>query len=223
MYGRQLCLPVDVALGLAPQTTTAPEMTKFIQKMREHTKWAQKKAKAFQEKEAEHHKCNSDKHSTAAALEVGDTVLVHVTTFKGHYKIQARWENREYVVENWPCPDVPVYVVFPRDGDGCSWTIHRNYLLPINSNIGLDEKDAPMAGVENNNTLTPAPPVGSAPADAGPSGMVTPSTAGSIPQGSPDQPAPLRHSVWKTQNQLPWRYHNFSLQVDTSPSNIWDA
>ena len=26
-------------------------------------------------------------------------VLVCVTTFKGHHKIQDRWENREYVVE----------------------------------------------------------------------------------------------------------------------------
>ena len=34
-----------------------------------------------------------------AALEVRDTVLVHVTAFKGHHKIQDRWENREYVVE----------------------------------------------------------------------------------------------------------------------------
>ena len=32
-------------------------------------------------------------------MEVGDTVLVHVTTFKGCHKMQDRWENREYVVE----------------------------------------------------------------------------------------------------------------------------
>ena len=52
---------------------------------------------------------------------------------------------------------------------------------------------------------------------------VTPSAAGSTPQGSPDQPAPLRHGIWKTWNQLPWRYQNFGLQADTSPSNIWNA
>ena len=119
-------------------------------------------------------------------------VLVHVTAFKGHDKINDRWENREYVVERWPYPDVPVYVVHLRDGEGCSQTLHRIYLLPINSNIGQDEKDAPMAGVENNNTSTPAPPVNSEPAGAGPSGMVTPCAAGSTLQGSLDQPAPLR-------------------------------
>ena len=40
MYVRQPHLPVDVTLGLAPQTTTAPDTSKFMQKMREHIKWA---------------------------------------------------------------------------------------------------------------------------------------------------------------------------------------
>ena len=80
-----------------------------------------------------------------------------------------------------------------------------------------------MAGVENTNISTPAPPVDSKPTDAGSSWMVTPSTADSTPQGSPDQPAPLRHGTWKTENWLPWRHWNFSLLAATSPSSIWDA
>ena len=103
--------------------------------------WLKRRPKPSRWKEAECHRFNYDKHSRAAALEVGDMVLVHVTTFKGHHKIQYRWENREYVVERWPYPDVPVYVVCPRDGDGYSWTLCRNYLLAMNSNIGHDEKD----------------------------------------------------------------------------------
>ena len=158
-----------------------------------------------------------------AALEVGDLVLVCVTVFKGHHKIQDTWENREYVVEKQPCPDVPVYVVHHRDGEGWSWTLHRNYLLPISSNIGQDEKDAPVAWVESTNTSTAMPTVGSEPADAGPSRMFASSTAGNTPQGSPDQPASLRHGTQTTQNQLPWRYQNFSLLTDTSLSGIWDA
>ena len=57
---------------------------------------------------------------------------------------------------------MPVYVVCPRDGEGDSWILHRNYLLPISSKIEQDEKDKPMAGVENTTTLTPVPPVDSA-------------------------------------------------------------
>ena len=52
-----------------------------------------------------------------------------------------------------------------------------------------------MAGVENNNTSTPAPSVDSEPGDAGPSGMVMPSTVDSTPQGSLDQHIPLRHGA----------------------------
>ena len=154
MFGRQPCLPVDVALSLAPHTIMEPNTSKFIQKLRKHTKWAHEKAEAFQAKEAQRHKQNYDKRSRAVALEVGDTVLVHVTTFKGHHKMQDRWENREYVVEKWPYPNIPVYVVCPRDREGCSQTLHRNYLLPINSNMGQGKADESEERVKNNTSLT---------------------------------------------------------------------
>ena len=192
MFGRQPHLPVDVALSLASHTIMEPNTSKFVQKIRECARWAQKKAEAFQAKEVQRHKCNYDKRSTAVALEVGDMVLVHVTAFKGHHKIQDRWENKKYVVERWPYPNVPVYVVWPRDGEGCSQTLHRNYQLPTNSNIEQGKMDEPIAGVGNNISLPPVPSVDNVPAGAGPSGMVMLSMADSTPLGSPDQPAPLR-------------------------------
>ena len=87
MFGRQPHLPIDVTLGLAPRTITEPNTSKFVQKIRECTQWAQKKVEAFQAKEAQWHKCNYDKQGRAVALEVRDTVPVHVTTFKGCHKI----------------------------------------------------------------------------------------------------------------------------------------
>ena len=118
MFGRQPHLPVDVALGLAPCTITEPNTTRVVQKLREQTKWAHEKAEAFQAKEGQRDKQNYDKKSRAAALEVRDTVLVHVTAFKCCHKMQDRWENREYVVEKWLYPNLPVYVVHPRDREG---------------------------------------------------------------------------------------------------------
>ena len=53
MYGRQPHLPDDVTLGLAPCTITESSTSKFVQKMREHAKWAQRKAEAFWAKEAQ--------------------------------------------------------------------------------------------------------------------------------------------------------------------------
>ena len=115
-------------------------------------------------------------------------VLVHVTAFKGRHKMQNRWENSEYVVEKAALSNLPVYVVCPRDGEGCSRTLHRNYLLPISSNMGQDETDEPEGRVENDTTPTAAPSVSSS------------------TQSSPDQPAPVRHGIWTTRGQLPWRY-----------------
>ena len=79
-----------------------------------------------------------------------------------------------------------------------------------------------MAGVENNHTSTPAPPVDSKPADAGPSGMVTPSAAGSTPQGSLDHLFYL-DMAHKNPELTSMEVHNFSLLAAASPSGIWDA
>ena len=53
MFRRQPHLPINVTLGLVPHTVTEPNRSKFVQKIREHTKWAQKKAEAFQAKEVQ--------------------------------------------------------------------------------------------------------------------------------------------------------------------------
>ena len=89
-------------------------------------------------------------------------------------------------MEKQPYPNVPVYMVCPRDGEGCSWTLHRNYLLPINPNLEQSEMDKPAAGVKNDTSPTPVSPVSDAPAGAELSGMVTSSSAGSTPEDSLD-------------------------------------
>ena len=109
--------------------------------------------------------------------------------------MQDQWENGEYVVEKWPYPNVPVYVVCPRDGEGCSWTLHRNYLLPLSPNLEQSKMDKPVAGVEKDTSLALVSPVSDAPAGTEPSGTVTSSSAGSTPEDSPDQPAPLQCST----------------------------
>ena len=76
-----------------------------------------------------------------------------------------------------------VYVVCSRDGEGCSQTLHRNYLLPINSNLEQGEKDEPMVGVGNDTSPPPVPSVGNAPAESGPSGMVTSNSADNTTPG----------------------------------------
>ena len=69
-------------------------------------------------------------------------------------------------MEKQPYPDVPVYVVCPREGGGYSWTLYRNYLLPISPNLEQSELDKPMSGVGNDASPTPVPPVDDAPVEA---------------------------------------------------------
>ena len=81
----------------------------------------------------------------------------------------------------------------PWIGKGFSQTLHRNYLLAINSNIEEGEMDKPMVGDGNNISLTQVPSMDNVPAYMQDClGWLTPSTAGSTPQGSLDQPALLR-------------------------------
>ena len=98
MYGRQPHLPVDVTLGLAPHTITEPNTSNLVQKMRECAKWLKGKLRPFRQK-----RCRDTNEimmrGRAAALEVGDMVLVCVTAFWGLHKIQGTWENRKYVVK----------------------------------------------------------------------------------------------------------------------------
>ena len=68
-----------------------------------------------------------------------------------------------------------------------------------------DEADGSEERVEKNTSPTPAP------------------SASSSTQNSPDQPAPVRHGIQTTRNQLPWRYEHFGLLTDTRPTGIQDA
>ena len=98
-----------------------------------------------------------------------------------------------------------MYVVHLRDGEGCSQTLHRNYLLPISSNMEQDETDGSEDRVKYNTSLTPVPSVSS------------------NTQSSPDQPAPVRCGIQTTRGQLPWMYRNFGLLTGTRPTGIRDA
>ena len=164
-----------------------------------------KKQRPFRQKRPKGISTTIIEKSRAVALEVGDMVLVCVTTFKGHHKMQDRWENREYVVEKQPYPNLPVYVVCPRDGEGHGQTLHRNYFLSISSNMGQGEADGSEERVKNNTSPTPVP------------------SASKSMQSSAGQPAPVRCGIWTTRNQLPWRYRNLGLLTDTRPTGIQDA
>ena len=189
-----------------------------------------------------------DKHSRAVALKAGDTVLVHATAFKGWHKIQNRRETREYVVQWLPYPNLPVYVVCPRDGEGHSQILHRNYLLSISNNLGQAEDENSVEGVGPKDEPTPAPQayrellsdgLNKSQLESLPNlplnqhesvnpeltGLAAPDLASEGSQAGQGHPATLRWRTFMKRNQLPWRYQNFTLQWNNttcSTFNMWD-
>ena len=113
--------------------------------------------------------------------------------------------------------------VCPWDGEGCSWTLHRKYLLLISPNLEQAREDAHMAGVEHTSMSAPVPSVDSEPADLELSGTAMPDTTCNTSQGSPDQPTPLRHGTCAIWKQLQWRYHKFALLANASLPSILDV
>ena len=57
--------------------------------------------------------------------------------------------------------NLPVYVVCPIDREGCSYTLHRNNLLPISHNLEQEECDNAVEG-GGSNEPTPVPHMGDA-------------------------------------------------------------
>ena len=236
MYRRQPLLPINVTLVLTPKLVTTPTSIQYVQKLRECIRWAHRKADQFQQKEAWHHKQNYDRHSRAVPLREGDTVLVCVTTLKSRHKIQNQWENREYVVEWWPYPNLQVYMVCPRDGEGCSWTLHRNCLLLMSNKLeqagltlvppsdsGLPADGPTKSQLDSQQGL---PMKQSNPVDLKLTGLTTSDMMSDHSQAGQDQPAPLQQSACTMRNQLPWRYCNFALQWNTTTPgavDVWDG
>ena len=233
MYGRQPQLPIDVILRLTLKSISMPISTKYIQKLRESIRWDHRKANLFQQKEAWCNKCIYDKHSKAVSLRMGDMVLVCVTTFKGRHKIQSRWENSEYVVEQQPYPNLSVCVVCPIDGEGCSHTLHWNFLLLTSHNLEQEQCEN-VVERGGSNRPTPVPHVEDAlpvdwPTESWPEGipnspskqceLVDPGLTGSTSPDSADEglsvdhnmPAPLSQSSRKHEEPIPMEVPEFCI------------
>ena len=132
-----------------------------------------------------------------------------------------------------PYPNLPVYVVGPIDGEGCSFTLHQNFLLLISHTLEQNEGENAMEDASSNE-----PTQVSQEEDALPADYPTKSQLESTPQfpskqceqvdpeltrlTSPDSvdeglqvnddvPASLRQSSRKMRNQLPLRYQNFAV------------
>ena len=145
-----------------------------------------------------------------------------------------------------PYLNLPIYVVHPIDGEECSCSLHRNYMLPISNNLEQEAGDHSVRRDGPSDKPTPVPhendvlPV-YCPTKSQPKGMLNspsehcklfdPGSAGSTSmdptdeglQANNDASIPPRQSL-RTRNQPLWSYWNFALQQnDILPDafNIW--
>ena len=86
------------------------------------------------QKEQARHRGLYNLRCRGATLSVGDLFLVKQTAWKGRYKIQDKWEDREYQVVDQPTPGIPVYTVKCLTG-GQTKVLHRNLLLPLQGRL----------------------------------------------------------------------------------------
>ena len=70
-------------------------------------------------------------------LEPGDLVLGRQKAFLGKHKIQDRWENEPYTVQEQVRPDALIFRV-ARDGEAKFRTLHTNMLLPLLQRVESD-------------------------------------------------------------------------------------
>ena len=135
LFGREPRLPVDVEFGLQRGGQKgSPGESNYISQLKKRLQFAYRKAKCMAQKQQARHRGLYNLRCRGATLSVGDLVLVKQTAWKGRHKIQDRWEDREYQVEDQPTPGIPVYTVKSLSG-GQTKVLHRNLLLPLQGRL----------------------------------------------------------------------------------------
>ena len=130
MFGREARLPIDLRLGVAPDSESASSHKRYAQKLRDRLRRAHQLASAMVEKRAAANKARYDSKVRECHILPGDRVLVKNVRIRGKHKLADRWDKDVYVVVKRLDDDMPVYEVKPESGDGPSRTIHRNLMLP---------------------------------------------------------------------------------------------
>ena len=142
MFGREARLPIDLKLGVAPDTESATSHRRYAQKLRDRLKQAHKLASDMAEKRAAANKARYDGKFRECTILPGDRVLVKNTRLRGKHKLADRWEQEVFVVVKQLGDDFPVYEVKPETGDGPTRTLHRNMLLPCRFSSSVQDEPA---------------------------------------------------------------------------------
>ena len=138
MMGRHPRLPIDVAMGIHPETDR--EQTDYVRNLRKRMQYAFDVATRNATRATSSHKRIYDRRIRGSTVHVGDRVLVRNVGIRGKSKLANRWEDVPYTVVDQPDPNIPVFKVLQDGKRSLTRTLHRNLLLPINF-LPLPETD----------------------------------------------------------------------------------
>lgn len=128
MFGREPCLPIDVALGVNPVSSGSKSYPAYITNLRDHLSHAYRKVLEESKKSAARNKQLYNSRACQAAIQEGDLVLMRNLSIRGKQKLADRWEENPYQVVEC-ISGLPVYKV--QDKDGKERVLHPNLLLPF--------------------------------------------------------------------------------------------
>ena len=131
MFGREPRLPVDSELNVPVQGKGHILTADYVIKLKQQLEWARQQAELCSRRQINRHKKIKDRRVKGSTLQVGDRVLVRVTSHAGKHKIQDRWNIEPYEVVGQPYKGIPVYKV-QQVGDPSKFRVlHRNLLLSL--------------------------------------------------------------------------------------------
>lgn len=116
MFGRKPRLPVDLAFGLA-SNTSFPSHSQYVKSLKSRLEESYRVATHNASKVADQNKKRFDRNVTVSALDSGDPVLVRNVRLRGKHKLSDKWEPEIYIVLK-KAGDMPVYTVCPEGKDG---------------------------------------------------------------------------------------------------------
>lgn len=152
MFGREPRLPVDIAFGIS-RGRGFREHTAYVTDLRKRLQMAFETARRAADEARRKQKSAYDLKTRSAVLHPGDRVLVRILAFDGKHKLSDKWEDKAYIVEARPNPEIPVYVVYLESDPRCKRTLHRNHLLPVGALSG-EEPPAPRNRRTNDSSQT---------------------------------------------------------------------
>ena len=138
--GREAQLPVDVCFGTQSKDKGEPQHSSYVAKLKQDLQKAYQMATEASDKTHLRNKKAYDKRVTIQNLEPDNRVLLKNLAFKGKHKLQNRWCDIPYVVEQ-KISNLPVYKLKPESGKGKLKTLHRDKLLPIGESVRIPVLD----------------------------------------------------------------------------------